>query len=128
MNSKPLIKCMVRLFALALMLGALMVVSSEKNVKASDDCGFAYGSCQDNCNINFATDATQRFACLQGCDSSYADCIGDEPNPYPVVSRYRMCISACMSMCGNPLNDDGTGDPNCFPSCKADCINNYGWW
>jgi hypothetical protein len=128
----------IRLLVLCLVVGGFAVSASRERVKADGhDCQHDRDLCTYNCAWANWGDLSAYNACLSTCNSSYDTCAAcdfngfpdgcmdsvDNPEPYPVVADYTMCMDNCYSTCNwLPLGPERYA---CFSPCKVDCINNY---
>lgn len=123
MFSKPLVRCGVRIFALAIMIGALAFLVSTEEVRATEDCDTQYGYCIYNC-VNLQ--GGDYLNCRTSCEHSFEDCLADGgdpiPAPYPVVFNYTQCHDNCLDCLSLPPADRS----NCYSPCKAFCLATYG--
>jgi hypothetical protein len=136
MNRRPLAKCFLRLFALVIMFGGLMILISGQKASA-DGCDTAYSSCVYDCQLR-STSSSDFLICRRGCDMSYEACRlggsstspstdpgGDTiPTKLPVIDRRRSwCLSGCSE--GASQIPDMQESINYYMACWDYCNTTY---
>ena len=128
MLKNPVVRCVFRLFTLAVMLGALtFLVSTEKvNAGTIEECDRDFGYClYTNC-LNLSGSAYA--ACRDACDNAYEQCRFDDPYdplpaPYPVINTdYSTCLQACAACSSIPDIEDRL---DCYTPCWTYCDENF---
>lgn len=107
-------KCMFKLFALCIMFGGLIVLTSENTVtKATDNCRADYDSCLDEC-LNTSGGSSCRLGCFQTFSQCKEQIITDmedviEANnggALPVLGEYELCMSQLNTCPLLPMDED----------------------
>jgi hypothetical protein len=102
MLKNPMVRCVFRLFTLAVMLGALTFLVSTQRVNAGtiEECDEQYGFCIYLCGD---LDGQDYLNCKWNCDNTYEHCRFDPayvplPAPYPVINHdFQSCMQACAA-------------------------------
>ena len=132
MNRRPLVKSILKLFAVCIMFGGLVVLSPVEKVNA-DGCDTAYGECvYTRCQ---QVPPNQFLACRAQCDREYETCRlgapstspsgGDPlPQPWPVIDRSRsICLAGCREGCISYA--DPAERLACYMPCWEYCNETY---
>lgn len=131
MNRRPLAKCILRLFALCIMFGGLMILTSSQRV-AAEGCDTAYGDCIYNCTNLQGRPYEQ---CQPECDRAYEMCRlnggetspsggGPPPMKWPVIDRSRsICLQGCQQ--GASQIADGAERLEYYMACWNYCNDTY---
>ena len=132
MNQRPLLKSILKLFAVCIMFGGLVVLSSTEKVNA-DGCDTAFGECvYDRCQT---LSGSQFDGCVNQCNLEYEICrlgapstspSGSDPlpQPWPVFNRFRsICLSGCQQGCSSFA--DPVERLECYMPCWEYCNETY---
>src|SRR5689334_5972199 len=124
MFKNPLVRCVSRLLTLAVMLGALTLLTSTQKVRAAldDTCDSDYGYCIFKCA---PLTGSAYDACKAPCEENLIACESQQeyeptPAPYPLVSHdFQSCMTACGA-CNSieDLNDRLDCSGACFNWCN----------
>lgn len=127
MLKQPLVRCAFRLFALAVMLGALGLLVSTQQVNASFDepCNGQYGYCIYGCA---GLTGQAYFQCKAPCEMNLIACESEQeyetlPAPYPIINN---TYSSCLEACGQCQSIQDFNDFNaCYDTCFDYCWEHY---
>lgn len=128
MSNKPLVRCSVRLLALAIMVGMLGFLFTTTKVAAGtlEECEQAFAFClYENCR---GLSGPGYEACRDGCDLTYESCRLDNnyqppPAPFPVEDHSRETCMLATNACGEL--EDYPDALTCFMEIRAYCIATY---
>ena len=127
MNRKPLIKGLLRLFAVSVMLIAVLALAPSREVKATDDvCITNLGICYYPCAV-YPTNSPEWQQCTAQCELDYWNCNEETtdvlPAPYPVINHNRSsCLQGCLQ-CNH--FEDFEQRMICYDPCWNWCDANY---
>jgi len=128
MNRKPLIKGLLRLFAVSVMLTAVLALAPSREVKATPDvCITNLSYCYWQCAYTHHQGDPPTGPCEYQCELNYNTCNEEEtdelPAPYPVISHSRSsCLQGCLQC--NKL-EDFDRQSTCYDACWNWCDANY---
>lgn len=122
MRNKPFATCIIRLLALCIMLGGLLILSNDEKVYA-DSCDTQYGECIfANCT---GLSENLLFICTSACASQYESCKRaglEEELPGCLYTRnptYTQCMINCRNNCLAIPNPDAA--IQCYLGCRPSC-------
>lgn len=128
MNRKPLIKGLLRLFAVSIMLMGLLALSQDTEVKASPFvCVHNNSICYYNCAVSHQPNTPEMAACEAQCEMDYWTCdenqTDDLPAPWPVINNG---LSGCLSGCQQCFElSTFEARFSCYDGCSNWCFENY---
>lgn len=128
MFKNPLVRCALRLFTLAVMLGVLGFIVSTQPAQAytlDEPCNTQWGYCIFNCA---GLHGSAYASCTAPCEVNLLACERQElyepiPAPYPVINNdYSSCLEVCLQC--NEI-DDFLDANDCYNTCFDYCWNTY---
>lgn len=132
MKQRPLVRSILKLFAVCIMFGGLVVLSSAERVTA-DGCDTAFSTCVYTTCAGLS--GPQFTMCVSGCDRQYEHCrmgapstspSGSEPlpQPWPVINHARSwCLQGCQQGCSEFA--DPVERLECYMPCWEFCNETY---